>query len=304
MNRLRILFLGVTSSLMMVALASPATFTAEQVQRFAPEVRFHAAERFFPVSALSLAFEPGRPHPFVPAPMYVSVEPCADASCIDLRFVMLYAYNGPQTLRTARGYDDFNLLASGLGEHAGDVETVTVRVTPDLESVLSVRFDAHGRGRRFGREQVAFVNDPVTGRPTHPIVRAALHSHAMYNAMERSHQDWVMQHQVAGVLSAVDLVGSDDGGARWQPWESATDSRVQFVGEDWIQLHEQRVGRPRNDVYDYWAIGLGADGSLQPLGCDEMTYLTALDLETGGARRLAKEMGQGRTATPPQVASR
>jgi hypothetical protein len=193
---------------------------------------------------------------------------------------------------------------SGLGEHEGDIETVTVRVTPELESVLSVRYEAHGRSRRFGREQVAFVNDPVTGKPTHPIVHAALHSHATFNAMGRSDQDWVVQHEVAGVITAVDLVGNDADGARWQPWDKATDSRVETVEQDWIRLQERLVSAARNDV-DYWAIGLGANGSLQPLGCDEMTYLTALDLETGGAaRRLATEMGQGRTATLPQVASR
>src|SRR5687768_2382351 len=106
---------GVAAGVILLASSawSSVRFTADQVRRFAPEVRFHPAERFFPASlellrqrvhdfdaaaGEPLASLPGGKERRVRAPMYASVTVAPDGSHVDLHFVMLYAHNGPQTL--------------------------------------------------------------------------------------------------------------------------------------------------------------------------------------------------------------
>lgn len=335
------------------------TFTTAQVMRFAPEVQFHFAERYFPagvefLAASSLLYEQtnGRGQTLgnaptldelatkyqwndgtrtgyrleigrnnraayygedlvlaangagrrVAAPMYVSVQVPTDQSYLELNFIMLYAYNGPQTLRALRLGDHFNFMISSLAEHQGDFETVSVRVSPDLERVLSVRYEAHGNSRYFWPEQVTFVKDPVTGKATHPIASAALHSHATYNPTGYCPQDWEFLGELSGVMGPIDLLGKDfnldwcGGGyaassVKWRPWESP--SSLKLVGlhegepvndQKWVKFQGRFGMEQTNDVK-------GFGGIRGTLAGDEQAYLHTLNILAWGPRKFAELFG-------------
>jgi hypothetical protein len=60
--------------------------------------------------------------------------------------------------------------------HQGDIECVTVRVTPGFNEIIFVRYEAHGDSIFYSRSQVEYL--PQT---TRPIVLSAYNSHGCWN---------------------------------------------------------------------------------------------------------------------------
>lgn len=297
------------------------TFTMADLRKFAPEVQFHAAERFFPagidwildratqVDAAGHARTGGgspqqrmADHPddrliidsaafggmppdngFSPAPMYVAVQVPDHRRWVDLHYVMLFPFNGPQTYRFLSG-GGFNFFGRTIGEHQGDLEMVTVRVAADFSEVLSVRFENHGNSKHFFPAQVTFDQD-ATG--THPFVSSALHSHGTWNPSAYGTEDWESTNQnfLGGVIDLFgsDLPGRTESGAfdqfvggpgadvRWRPWDANTGASLTLIGLDadgqpvndqvWARFAGRIGAEQVNAVTDVFAIGVGAGGN-------------------------------------------
>jgi hypothetical protein len=104
------------------------------------------------------------------APLYVVAQqpPGLGPDVVDLTFVLLFGANGPQAAQVYPAVsDEITCLLPHFGEHQGDLETMTVRVSggDGDRSVDWVRFEAHGndtfvlpgtaRGLGRGRWRVA-----------------------------------------------------------------------------------------------------------------------------------------------------
>jgi hypothetical protein len=293
------------------------TFTMEDVRKFAPEVQFHFAERFFPASIDAIlanatlkmldsdVFAPtqqqladapadsflsisvGLRHGWAPAPMYVAVQVAASRQWVDLHYVMLYPYNGPQTYRALRWLTEFNFYAEALGEHEGDLETITVRVTPDFADVLSVRYGSRG-DRYFSPAQVTFTRDANDNATQHPIAAVALHSHVPWNPSAYNPQDWEYLTQVEGIGGAIDIIGSALPGRAsmyrccgWRPWEPGSlrliglDENGDPVNEEVWAKFAGRLGATQENALDnhaIYGIGLGFLGDPEDLPNADYLY--------------------------------
>lgn len=123
-------------------------------------------------------------HGVSPAPMYYSVQVPPDRSFVDFTYYFLSAFNGPQTcwVRVAGSVplDSFDCAIDEYAEHQGDVENITVRVTPDLARIVCVGFSAHGDFSYYLPQDLEFE------AATHPVVSCAAFSHASYNRLDTS----------------------------------------------------------------------------------------------------------------------
>lgn len=168
----------------------------------------------------------------VQAPMYVSAQVGPGATYVDLHYIFLFAYNGPQTCRVRVPRSSFECVLPNFAEHEGDIEGVTVRVTPDLSRILQVQVEGHG-------QPTCIAPNDLEMQGTHPVIRCAYNSHATYNAKNRQPTETVVNLTYAGLgfgAEFIDIIA--DNGARWAPFDvdakgdSHSNGQLVFVGLD------------------------------------------------------------------------
>jgi hypothetical protein len=247
------------------------TLTLDQVARIAPVVLLHPDEAYLPCSAeylldkatlvdsdgtqvhsptqedlqahrattARLHLDPGHYYGepladgnLVGAPMYVSAQVPTDRRFVDLNFLLVFAYNGPQTVRVAVPKQDYTCVLPHIAEHEGDIEAVTMRVSADLQSIEFVRLAAHGHWTLLRPEDLEFEG-------THPVIRCAYNSHATYNGKGKADFDWVATDRYRALGFGVDFIDITSAvGPRWAPFtegpqgESVANDQLRFVGVD------------------------------------------------------------------------
>jgi catechol 2,3-dioxygenase-like lactoylglutathione lyase family enzyme len=227
---------------------SSAIITAEQAARFAPIVNFHQFEQFFPCSIdwllqhstlkdssnasfsiknptqadllnrfqdnYHLDIDPeayaGQPldNGTVVAPMYVSAQEWDN--CIEISYIMLYAFQGGQTSRGLPSGNHFNCIVNDYGKHQGDLEWVSVLVSKDFSRVIGVGFEAHGDVSYYPPGQY-----PSEGE--HLLVRVALNGHGCRNGQGKNDNDWLYTYELADIMGTVDIITKS--GVAWRPHE-------------------------------------------------------------------------------------
>lgn len=203
------------------------------------------------------------------APMYVCPQVPSDASFVDLNYIFLYAYNGPQSVRLyALGVIDCS--TPHFAEHQGDVESITVRVKPDFSSVIFVRFEAHGGSTYYLPETVKFDD---SGK--RPYVGCALNSHASYNIAGQSSMftavldSWGEDDIGVNVVEIVDFI--DPNGPQWNLTDPSQfilvglQNGVAVNNQLWAQF-QGRLGGYQTNSLGYIT---GANGDLSP--ADQIT---------------------------------
>lgn len=241
---------------------SKPIITREQAARFAPIVHFHVEEKFFPCSidwmlerATLRNNEDGgfdRRHPKqgdlaefsdgryfldidkaawhgeplhsgkVTAPMYVTAQEWDD--CIEITYIMLYAYQGGQACRGLKIGQHFNVIANDYGKHQGDLEWVTVQVSKDYQKLLCVGFESHG-------DVAYYAPQDCEMKDHHPIVRVALNGHACINGKGKNENDWVITYEIPAVLAVIDLITRSETKpeVQWTPHERPAEM-LQIIG--------------------------------------------------------------------------
>ncbi len=243
----------------------------EILERYAPIVHFHPLERYFPCSLDWLlshcclrhtrtslrilqptqsdlsthwqAYHPDGSTPYLDisssgygghlesAPCYVTVQQWDD--CYEITYLMLYAYQGPQTACWHLSRQPYDCLIRDFGRHQGDLEWVSLTLDKTSLQPREIGLQAHGKVRT-----VAWVNCPRT--QNHPLVRVALHGHASALWGE---PDRVAQRRLGPLLSICDLYG--DGGQVWRPplcLVGLDDQGVPINGQIWVRF-QGRIGR-------------------------------------------------------------
>lgn len=183
------------------------------VEQFAPEVRLHPEERYFPSSVswylqrTSLRDAPAVGASFLHIPddanrqhvragdldnarTYVHARPRGEDG-LDIQYWFFFPYNGPLIGGPAGG------------AHEGDWEHITVRLDASWRRIQKVFFAAHdAEGRWHEPKDLQFSHE------THPVVYSARYGHASYPTAGL---------QSRGMLPADRTA---DGGAIWQTWLS------------------------------------------------------------------------------------
>ncbi len=212
------------------------------------------------------------------APMYVIVQVPESRAYVDVRYVMLFAYQGAQLVRVIVPSNDFDCFVPRFGEHQGDIENVCVRLTPDLKHVTHVTFEQHGKPDTQSASNVAFIDG-------HPLARCSLEDHATYNAQgldpdaRIEHVEEARKPVFGFGVGFIDLVSAH--GARWAPHETAREEPSPFVfvgldkdgkpinGQAWIGFAGSIGGCWRNTF-------TGAQGIDKSLSFMQRTYVNSL----------------------------
>ena len=199
-------------------------------------------------SAQALAPQPVPAGAHLDAPMYVAVQRPARGDFIDLTYVFLFAFQEAQVFRFVVAQRGFFASVPHFGEHEGDLESLTVRLSADRQRILRVRLEAHGLSTWWEPEHLTLEAG------THVLVRAAHHSHALYNHTGRPVRDLVVLQPLRrwGVgVEAVDLIAGD--GARWsvdapnQLRRIGLDAQGQPLGPELWAAFAGRLGEDRHN---------------------------------------------------------
>ncbi len=249
----------------------------EVLERYAPIVHFHPLERYFPCSLEWLlehcclrhtrtslrilqptqsdllahwqAQHPDGSTPYLDiassgyaghlesAPSYVTVQEWDD--CYEITYLMLYAYQGPQTARWHWSRQPYDCLIRDLGRHQGDLEWVSLSLDKDSLRPLEIGLQAHGKVRT-----VSWSECPR--RQDHPLVRVALHGHA---CALQGEPDRVVHRCLGGFLSICDLFR--DGGEVWRPSlrHLGLDTQGEPLGGEVWSKFQGRIGRPLDNHF-------------------------------------------------------
>lgn len=247
------------------------------LERYAPVVHFHPLERYFPCSLDWLlshcclrhtrsclrilqpsqrdllthwqAYHPGGSTPYLDiaasgygghpesAPLYVTVQEWDD--CYEATYLMLYAYQGPQTAHWHWSRYPYDCLIRDFGRHQGDLEWVSLTFDKASLQPREIGLQAHGKVRA-----VPWSNCPRT--QDHPLVRVALHGHA---CALQGEADRVVHRRLGGLLSICDLYS--DGGKVWRPplrLLGLNEQGEPISQEVWAKF-QGRIGRPLDNHF-------------------------------------------------------
>ncbi|CAK8532159.1 unnamed protein product [Lathyrus sativus] len=106
------------------------------------------------------------------AKSYVHVKPMFGGTFTDIAMWIFYPFNGPGRVKVKF----INIKLGKIGEHVGDWEHVTLRVSNLDGQLWQVYFSQHHSGSWIDSSQLEFQNDSTK----RPIVYASLHGHATY----------------------------------------------------------------------------------------------------------------------------
>nr|GLL40838.1 uncharacterized protein LOC109181809 isoform X1 [Ipomoea trifida] len=107
------------------------------------------------------------------ASAYVHVKPMLGGTFTDMAVWLFYPFNG-----AAKAKLEFVTLPLGkIGEHVGDWEHVTLRISNFNGELKSVYFSEHSRGIWVSASQLEYLNGT-----NKPVVYSSLHGHAAYSS--------------------------------------------------------------------------------------------------------------------------
>lgn len=217
----------------------------------------------------------------------VAVQIVAD-HYIELNYILVYAYQGGQTCHALMPFHHFPCIVKDYGIHQGDIESIGVRVTPDLERIIAVGYEHHG-------DRIYYAPGDFPAEGDHPIVRCALNSHACYNGKSHDpdHDAYIVTAAGAGFVDIVDVI-SNARGAHWRPFETGS---FLFVGLDddgnpvsdqsWVKF-QGRLGREQTNTL---TVATNLDGS--PLSEIETAYVKFIDAVAMALHLLTGDITRG-----------
>jgi hypothetical protein len=199
----------------------------------------------------------------ITAPMYFTVQ--EKPAYVEITYVMLYAFQGGQPVHADRDYTGFNCIIENFGMHQGDIEWVTLRLDPSLQSIVEVGYACHGdiEGSEGGGWWPT-TPDPARGGATYlkegerPVVRVARNGHSCRNGWG---QGTIFVQDFGGAdhfVHIIDLFSNMDGCPTWRPFEPGhpggliplgltPDGRT--INEDWA-LYSGRIGHQQRNGFE------------------------------------------------------
>lgn len=99
------------------------------------------------------------------------IKPMLGSTFTDIAFWVFYPFNGPSRAKV----EFFNVSLGKIGEHVGDWEHVTLRVSNFTGQLWCVYFSQHSGGKWVDASELEFQNG------NRPVTYASLHGHAFYS---------------------------------------------------------------------------------------------------------------------------
>jgi hypothetical protein len=278
-------------------LTAVTSVSLDVVKQYAPVLRFHPNEKYFPCSIefllqngwlrdnnnkdwnivnpaqtdlqqycaenyyvqINPSQYPGMcTNNVVSAPLYYAVQEFTDI--IEITYIFLYAYQGGQTVRALRAGTEFNCIVNDFGIHQGDLETIVVRLVPQGTggySVLDAVYSAHGNESYLPTQRIEWSG-------THPVVDVALNLHGSYSM--KAQGDTVTDFEQPGILAIIDSMAT--GGVEWATYNSA----------QVLQLGLDNNNVPVSD--QVWAAFAGRLGIQQTNSLTSATYFDGSNLKS------------------------
>ncbi|CAN6225810.1 unnamed protein product [Urochloa humidicola] len=109
------------------------------------------------------------------AKVYVQAKPMLGGTVTDLAVWIFYPFNGAARAKVG----PLTIPLGEIGEHVGDWEHVTLRVSNFSGELLRMYFSQHSAGTWVEASQLEYL-DAGDGRGNRPVAYASLHGHAMY----------------------------------------------------------------------------------------------------------------------------
>ncbi|XP_057723314.1 hypothetical protein At1g04090-like [Arachis stenosperma] len=104
---------------------------------------------------------------------YIHVKPMLGGTFSDIAMWVFYPFNGPARAKV----DFFNINLGKIGEHVGDWEHVTLRVSNFNGELWQMYFSQHSHGQWVEASQLEFHSGNNNNKP---VVYSSLHGHACY----------------------------------------------------------------------------------------------------------------------------
>jgi len=199
----------------------------------------------------------------ITAPMYFTVQ--ETPGYVEITYVMLYAFQGGQPVHADRAGTGFNCIIENFGMHQGDIEWVTVRLDPSLQSIIEVGYACHGdiEGSGGGGWWPT-IPDPARDNATYqkdgerPIVRVARNGHSCRNGW--GHGTIFVQDfgGADNIVQVIDLFSNMPGCPTWRPFEPGHPGGLVPLGltpdghtinEDWA-LYRGRIGHQEHNAFE------------------------------------------------------
>ncbi|AKU95748.1 hypothetical protein AKJ09_02412 [Labilithrix luteola] len=187
----------------------------------------------------------------VTAPMYYAIQEFID--CVEITYVMLFAYQGGQTIKGLRAGTEFYAILNDYGQHEGDYEEFVVRLVRhgDDWQLSAVAYEAHGDFTWYKPGEF----DTEGG--DHPIVHSALNGHSLHNTKDQGF--WHTEDHYPG---AFDIGSSMSTGIPWRAYEVTNGLRRIGLDADGNVIGDQQ-----------WAKFSGRLGRFQDIGYTGATQL-------------------------------
>ncbi|KAK7323861.1 hypothetical protein VNO77_27358 [Canavalia gladiata] len=139
---------------------------------------------------------------------YAHVKPMLGGTFTDIALWVFYPFNGSGRLRVKFSFIKLNIKLGKIGEHVGDWEHVTLRVSNFNGQLLQVYFSQHNKGVWVDSSQLEFQSG------NKPVVYSSLHGHASYphvgmNLRESSKIDGIGEYKIDGIGVRNDTDKSD-----------------------------------------------------------------------------------------------
>ena len=103
---------------------------------------------------------------------YMHIKPILGATFTDIAVWIFYPFNGPAKAKV----EFINISLGKIGQHVGDWEHVTLRVSNFNGELMNVFFSEHSSGTWVKASELEFQN----GGGNHVVCYASLHGHALY----------------------------------------------------------------------------------------------------------------------------
>ncbi|KAL1802525.1 hypothetical protein At1g04090 [Daucus carota subsp. sativus] len=158
---------------------------------------------------------------------YLHIKPALGGTFTDIQVWLFYPFNGPSKIKIA-----WVTITSGqIGEHVGDWEHVTLRISNFNGELRSVYFSKHNKGDWISSPGLEFDSN------NKPVVYSAFHSHASYSSAGSFIHKFAQEKMIIGAQNDTSKSGSSmDTGARY--WILGADylGGLGIVEQPWVNF--------------------------------------------------------------------
>ncbi|XP_063948634.1 hypothetical protein At1g04090-like [Daucus carota subsp. sativus] len=175
------------------------------------------------------------------ADSYIHIKPALGGTFTDIQVWLFYPFNGPSKVT----FGSVTITLDHIGEHVGDWEHVTLRISNFNGELRSVYFSKHNKGDWISSSGLEFDSN------NKPVVYSAFHSHAAYSSAGSFIHDFAQEKMFAGPQNDTSKSGSSmDTGARYCLLGADYLGGLGIVEQPWVNFAREWGPKKKSDLED------------------------------------------------------